>query len=67
MLFENPRIEMMSIESMVKDVLIVFDARRIANISEMPRNGICFLTLERKINGLKVILEREVVRNLKNL
>lgn len=46
---------MMSIESMVKDVLIVFDEKRIGSILEIPRTSICFLALERKLDGLKVI------------
>lgn len=64
--FENLRIGIISIESTVKDVLIVLDAR-IANILEMPRNGLGFLNLENKFDELKVILERDDVMNLKNL
>lgn len=67
MFFQNIRIGTTSIESAIKDVLIMLDARRIANMLEIPRNGVCFLTLERKLDGLKVILESQDIRNLKNL
>lgn len=65
--FENLRIGTVSTSFTIKNVLIVLDERWIGNILEMSRNGICFLTLERKINYLKVMLERDDIRNLKNL
>lgn len=67
MFFENMRIEIISIKSMVKDVLTILDVQWIGRIFEMLRIRICFLALERKLDGLKVILVREDVRNLKNL
>lgn len=65
--FENMRIGSGSISSIVKEKLIVLDEWWIVNILEMPRNGVWFLSFERKLDGLKVILERENVKNLKTL
>lgn len=66
MSFENPRIGSRSIDCNVKGTLIVLDEGRFSCILEMPRTGICFSALEKKIDGLKVILERDDGRNLKN-
>lgn len=67
MFFENLRIGTECIISSIKGTLIVLDERRINSILAMLRASVCFLALEKKINGLKVILETDDVRNLKNL
>lgn len=45
----------------------VIDERRLGNILEMLRNGIYVLALMKKIDGLRVILERDDIRNFRNL
>lgn len=54
------------VESMVKSTLIILDERRIRSILEMPRAGTCVPRIEKKIDGLKCILEREDVNEMVN-
>lgn len=66
MFFQNLRIGFKAIESIVKDKLIIIDEGRLKDILEMPRFGICFLDLKKKIDGRKVILERDDLNDLRN-
>lgn len=52
---------MCSLESRIKDTLIVID-ERLESILEMPRSGTCMLSLKKKEDGLKVVLERDKLR-----
>lgn len=52
-------------ELTIKDTLNVIDERR--NILEMSMIGICVMALKKKIDGLRVILERDDIKDLKNL
>lgn len=67
MFLKNLRIVTNAIESFMKDTLIVIDEGRLGSILEMPRSGVCVLSLKKKIDGLKVILERDDVNDIKNL
>lgn len=54
-------------ESTIKGSVIVLDERRIKNILEMLRAGTCVPRLEKKLDGLKCIVEREEVNEVANL
>lgn len=45
----------------------MINERWLSSILEMPRSIICFQNLQKKIDGLKVILERDDFQDLKNL
>ena len=46
---------------------MVVNEDRLSRILAVPKEGKCFMTLSRKVDGLKVILERRNVTSLKNL
>lgn len=54
-------------ESIVKNTLIFLNEKRIRTILKMPRSSICVPKRQKKINGLKCILEREDVNEMVNL
>lgn len=64
--FKNLRLGTDAIESTIKDTLIVIDERILRSILEMPRSSVCVLALKKKIYGLKFILERDNVNDLRN-
>lgn len=64
--FENLRIGADSVESRIKDTLIVNVERRLGSIIEMLRSSICIFALKKK-DGLRTVLERDDVRDLRNL
>lgn len=65
--FKNLRIGIGSIESRVKDSLIIIDERRLGSLLEMTISRTCILNLKKKKDGLKVVLERNEVKDLGNL
>ena len=46
---------------------MVVNEDRLSRILGVPKEGKCFMTLSRKVDGLKAILERSNVTSLKNL
>lgn len=55
------------ISSTIKNQLIVLDETRLSHLLKMPKEGRCYLILEKKIDGLRIVLERRDVRYIKNL
>ena len=65
--FENLRVGTGSFDSTVKGVLIVINESRLGQYLEMPWARTCIPKLTNKSEGLKCILEREDVCEIKRL
>ena len=61
--FENLREDTGTLQSTMKNTVIVLSERKLGHLLEMPKTGICYPSLENDLVGLKRILERDDVEN----
>ena len=65
--FENMSLGYESIISMVKGTQIMITEDRLSRILGIPKGGKCFLTLDKKEDGLRIVLENKNVTDLRSL